>query len=256
MARTQHQAWHGKLIVAPGLALFRGDAGDNRLHQHWVHQCIVSHTAFEVHLEEGSLRTQAALIKSQTMHQVVGKQLSSLFVDPTHVLAKALQQEFGEQKPTQEDRSQLARRLKNIFDTVVIQDAQSLQQADYTTSALTTQLQNLLGVEVQHDHSQDRYLHALHYIRSEIEHGDLSLSQLARHFHLSESRFSHWFKQQSGIALRSYIKWQRLIAAVDALQSGLSFVEAANQAGFTDQAHFNKTFVAHFGIVPSQFLMT
>ncbi len=79
-------------------------------------------------------------------------------------------------------------------------------------------------------------------------------SGLATLVGLSESRFSHWFREQTGMPLRSYRKWLRLIVGLEHVLKGLSLTGAAHAAQFADQAHFTRTFVEMFGVRPSDAL--
>jgi AraC-like DNA-binding protein len=77
---------------------------------------------------------------------------------------------------------------------------------------------------------------------------------LARLVHLSPTRFSHWFVEQTGLPLRSYRKWSRLVAALQHIAAGRSLTEAAHAAGFADAAHFSRTFRNLFGLDPTSAL--
>jgi len=65
---------------------------------------------------------------------------------------------------------------------------------------------------------------------------------------MSPTRFSHWFVEQLGIPMRSYKKWLKLRLAIDALLAGVPPIEAAQAAGFSDQAHMSRSFSQAFGI--------
>ena len=65
---------------------------------------------------------------------------------------------------------------------------------------------------------------------------------------LSESRFSHLFTKETGLPFRTYVLWRRLMQAVERRAAGATLTEAAHQAGFSDSAHFSRTFLRMFGI--------
>ncbi len=92
----------------------------------------------------------------------------------------------------------------------------------------------------------------MRFIRQNI-HKSISASALAAEVHLSEHRFLHLFKEQAGAPLRQYILWQRLAAATEAFIEGKSSKEAAYEAGFSDPAHFSRTFLQMFGAQPSAY---
>ena len=89
-----------------------------------------------------------------------------------------------------------------------------------------------------------------HYIRQHL-HLALRLPQLAAVAQLSGSRLAHLFAQQVGMPLRSYIRWQRMRSALQAVQAGHNLTTAAHAAGFADSAHFSRTFARMFGTTPS-----
>ncbi len=54
------------------------------------------------------------------------------------------------------------------------------------------------------------------------------------------------------MSAQSYVMWLRIYAACVALARGASLSDAAYQAGFSDAAHFTRTFRRTFGLAPSQ----
>lgn len=76
-------------------------------------------------------------------------------------------------------------------------------------------------------------------------------AKLASRINLSESRMQHLFKQQMGIPIRRYLLWMRLRQVVQLATTGESLTQAAHSAGFSDSAHFSRTFKSMFGIVAS-----
>lgn len=81
---------------------------------------------------------------------------------------------------------------------------------------------------------------------------EVSVKQLAMDVDLSESRLRALFVTQIHCNLSRYIRfagfWKALLFIID----GKSFTEAAQQAGFFDQAHFNRAVAEFSGFSPSQ----
>ncbi|MCF6232235.1 MAG: helix-turn-helix domain-containing protein [Rhodobacteraceae bacterium] len=71
---------------------------------------------------------------------------------------------------------------------------------------------------------------------------------------LSESRFLHLFKQATGLPLRRYVLWRRIINSTAAAGQGEDLTTAAQSGGFSDSAHFSRTFRETFGFSPSKLL--
>ena len=68
---------------------------------------------------------------------------------------------------------------------------------------------------------------------------------------LSPGRFRHLFAAQTGMGLRPYILWRRLLRVWELAMSGESFSAAAHAAGFADSAHLTRTSRRMFGVPPS-----
>lgn len=66
----------------------------------------------------------------------------------------------------------------------------------------------------------------------------INIDALATQVHLSQSRISHLFKENTGIALYSYILMQKLKNAISLIFQGNSITNAALQSGFDSSSHF------------------
>ena len=78
-----------------------------------------------------------------------------------------------------------------------------------------------------------------------------SLQSLAKRVHLSPTRFTHLFKEETGVPIRRYRQWQRFKLAVQLISEGNTMSHAASVTGFTDSAHFSRAFRSMFGLKPS-----
>lgn len=98
----------------------------------------------------------------------------------------------------------------------------------------------------------DRINKALIYLSTHFER-IVPIDEIAKYCHLSESRFIHLFKQETGITYRRAQLWYKLINALP-LFGRSSFTEIAYQNGFSDSAHLSRTFKENFGFSPREFL--
>lgn len=129
-------------------------------------------------------------------------------------------------------------------------------------------IEQLMSILSQSDCEQalePRIEHLIQYI-AQTEHKMASIEELAEQVQLSTGRLTHLFKEEVGIPIRRYLLWQRLLDAcvyaslhaheeVDCDgKSDMSLTQAAHQAGFTDSAHFSRTFKSMFGLHPSSFI--
>jgi AraC-like DNA-binding protein len=102
------------------------------------------------------------------------------------------------------------------------------------------------------DHRVKRVLRALPDKLAEAE--VVSLTAVAASVRLSPSRFLHLFTTSVGVPLRPYVLWLRLQCGARELARGTSVADAAYAAGFSDAAHFTRTFRRMIGATPSQVL--
>lgn len=78
--------------------------------------------------------------------------------------------------------------------------------------------------------------------------GAITLGAAAESAGLSPGRARHLFVEQTGLPFRKYLLWLRINRAVALFAGGASLTEAAHEAGFSDSAHFSRTFRRMFGI--------
>ncbi len=83
---------------------------------------------------------------------------------------------------------------------------------------------------------------AIGYVAAHLRE-DCSATVLARHCGLSESRFAHIFKAQTGTAPQQFVERQRMQRAGQLLRStGLPVGEVAGEVGYADAFYFSKRF--------------
>ena len=87
---------------------------------------------------------------------------------------------------------------------------------------------------------------AIAHIKS-LQGKRVSVQELACNAGLSESWFMHRFKEVAGMPVRQYVRWIRLVNAIQLVVSGTSFTDAAHAAGFADAPHLSRTFRKVFG---------
>ena len=102
------------------------------------------------------------------------------------------------------------------------------------------------------DHRVKRVLRALPGKLAEAE--AVSLDAVAASVRLSPSRFLHLFTTSVGVPLRPYVLWLRLQCGARELARGMSVTDASHAAGFSDAAHFTRTFRRMIGATPRQVL--
>lgn len=79
----------------------------------------------------------------------------------------------------------------------------------------------------------------------------IALTDAAMIARLSPSRLSHLFVEQTGLSFKTYLLWVRLTRALQLMSAGSNLTQAAHGAGFSDSAHFSRTFRRMFGVAPA-----
>lgn len=237
MNPMQGIGWRGQAWISPGLGVFVGQAGGHDWHCHMAHQITISLAAeLTVNTPDSAVRARAVCIRAGVMHRIEAVEILSIYLDALSEEAYALHAgaDIVSVDIDMEDivflRSLLAEpniSAQQMRDGV----RQTLNLAN--VPAIDPRLQTVLAA-----------------VRESI-HGRQYLAKLV---HLSPTRFSHWFVEQTGLPLRSYRKWSRLVAALQHISAGRSLTEAAHAAGFADAAHFSRTFRNLFGLDPSSAL--
>ena len=74
---------------------------------------------------------------------------------------------------------------------------------------------------------------------------------LAERAHLSPSRFQVLFREATGLPVRNYLLWRRLLEATARLQGGEPVTSVAHATGFADAAHLSRSFRRIIGAAPS-----
>lgn len=92
------------------------------------------------------------------------------------------------------------------------------------------------------------------YLRSQTylpQPEEVKLKILADIVNLSEDRFRHIFKETLLTSVRKFILSLRLKIAARNYHTSANFTEVAHLAGFSDSAHFSRTFRSAYGHSPS-----
>lgn len=243
---TKSQAtWRGQARMGVGWGLFTGDAGDGEAHAHHAVQLLLADHPQSVWTRPGGRKRYAGLvIGADVEHQLdpTTEPVTLLYVEP-HSLA--------------------GRRLHSVLDHDILElDTAQVQAArralgaapdDAAVVALASIIAADGGDERARVSGDDLIEQFIQSLPTPLP-DRLTAAQLATPLGLSASRFLHRFRDHTGLPLRPYLRWRRLVAAVTQVMSGYSLTDAAVSAGFSDAAHFTRTFRRHFGIAPRTLL--
>lgn len=79
------------------------------------------------------------------------------------------------------------------------------------------------------------------------------ISDAARRFGYTREGFIRAFAREIGMTPNAYEINRRLNLGRNLLRKGENISEIAHETGFSDQSHFGRTFLKHFGATPGQF---
>jgi AraC-like DNA-binding protein len=232
--------WHGRaLVVGPGI--------DSSPHAHYAAQITLGlDRPFRVRLgaDEPWLETQAAVFAPNQRHQLDcgGGMLAHLFV------------ELPQRQQTVATDVHARFHVRTDFAPVrAAIDAARRGELDLDTAGHAAQqwLCCALPAALSPYGYDPRISKALEWIAANSGTTPTG-ALLAAQVHLSESRFTHLFRQQTGLSLSRYLLWLRLFEGVAAVARGDNMTSAAHRAGFADLAHMSRTFRGTFGVVPSE----
>jgi AraC-like DNA-binding protein len=243
MMQVTDALWMGDTAIRPGIGVFRGLAGDNRMHRHWAHQMTIGlERPVNIVSASGVIRAHVLFVLAGVAHQLMPGEVLSLYIDPATDEARAMLPMLGKTKDIIEPPSFLVSIVQQSFAGGAL--------SDQSFECFRARLR--LGALPLRD---DRLEMVLRTLQASLEQEEvLSRRALATVADLSESRFSHWFREHTGMPVRSYRKWLRLVRGIEQVLAGGRLTDAAHGAGFADQAHFTRTFVETFGISPSNAL--
>ncbi|MBQ8987629.1 MAG: helix-turn-helix transcriptional regulator, partial [Lachnospiraceae bacterium] len=103
------------------------------------------------------------------------------------------------------------------------------------------------------EETDGRIQHALSQIHQHYRE-ELSVREMAREAHLSESHFRSLFKDQTGLSPKDYLTSLRLSRArMLLMQTTEPLQEIAEAVGYPDQMYFSRIFRDRIGVSPSEY---
>ncbi len=228
--------------------LFAGIFQHNALHRHYAIQISIA-TNKCIIISDGKNNEQyyeSCIIRNNEPHRLACNEPHiTLLINPTSPAGHYLNQLFSNlhiasfSHPIAHD---IKNRLNNFisgsisFETLAGIIKNLLEQAD------------CLCMEENH-FGDMRIKKAILYLESHYERV-IPLAEAADQVHLSPTRFLHLFKQTTGITYRRFLLWNKLSKSFHYLKEhGVTLT--AHEFGFTDGAHYSRTFKENFGFSPA-----
>jgi AraC family transcriptional regulator len=245
--------YEGDFAAWNGGAVFIGQGGGSAPiapHSHYAHQIAVGMpSGLRVQFGRRGVWQQcaAALIPSRVTHSIdVTECISSavIFVEPETPQGRALSTRLAG-TPQCIDTPALRSAVSRLEHAWWVE-----QSSDAVEVACRALVGELARTAAAPDPSDPRVLSAIAHIVARIDDAP-SLEEVASLVNLSPSRFRHLFVAETGMPMRTYALWRRLLHVWSLLMRGETLTTAAHAAGFADSAHLTRTARAMFGLPPS-----
>jgi len=233
-------AKHSRLYIANGAALFLGTVNDTEFHRHNMLQITrASEGEFTIEVGGEVISAMSVVLDSNCRHRLTGEDgiQAVLLIEPETRAGTLLREYLGDRQFCIPDPG------VDIFGLMEYMPAR-----DPSISFLVNSLLSRLNINIDARTVTDSRIERVIDIIKDTDGKKISIKALALSISLSESRLQHIFKGRTGISIKKYLQWKRLIDGVNAIIKGNDFTFAAHEAGFADSAHMSRTFKEMFGI--------
>jgi AraC-like DNA-binding protein len=174
-----------------------------------------------------------------------GQHVAQIFVEPESRDGRRLQLQYGKDGIAAISSAALDKQI-----SALAAGYQSRIADEVLVAGAHTAIATIVGATTAPAKPPDeRIALAVDLIRKRLGEA-IALGEIADAVHLSPDRFRHLFMEETGVAFRPYLLWQRLECSLAAYVAGESLTEAAYAGGFADSAHLSRTFKKMFGISP------
>ncbi|WLG87318.1 AraC family transcriptional regulator [Pseudomonas cucumis] len=142
--------------------------------------------------------------------------------------------------------------LKSLYEILVDQQQDVLYKHSASVEFFTEVQQRLNPIDQPLREPNFKLERAADYIRDNCTH-PLKLEDICEAAQLSPSYLIRAFKQHYGMTPHAFLVNRRIQFAQDRLRSGKLIADVALEAGFADQAHFQRAFKQHLAATPGQY---
>jgi AraC family transcriptional regulator len=241
----------GRILIWRGGSLWIGLAGEPAgMHAHHAVQITLPFKGGTARFQVPGGRWKSydrAIVAAQQPHafEARGQRMAQIFIEPESRDGRALQLLHRDQGIAALDGS-----LSSEVEALAVAYDSRASDDDLVELARSV-VRKLAGAIPSPPGAPDaRVAKALELIREGLG-APVPLKTIAQAVHLSPERFRHLFMEETGVGLRPYVLWLRLDCALAAYVDGSTLTEAAHNGGFSDSAHFSRTFRKMFGISPA-----
>ncbi len=237
--------WHGASLM-----LLNNLQTD--FHKHYPVEIYVGlDHEFEIDFGQGWEKRKSVVIASNQVHKIssCNNPIAIIILDPMVHNIGAMQKSGAV--------NDCKLQLKEEYTSTIIDTLKKIQAREYSSQEaikFTKETIETVFASNRFINKQDSRLITVFNLLEDMKCSRVSMYDISKAVNLSESRISHIFKMQTGSSIQSYISWLKLKQTIKNIMYGQSFTTALYECGFSDSAHFSRTYKKMFGASPSTFL--
>lgn len=235
-----------QIQIGKDFGWFIGDFDNNKQHKHYAIQISIPiKSSVTIQFNEGEITTKSPIIiKPNSLHRIVSESTHFLLlVNPASSLGHYWNQLT--KKQVEINPNNPATELQHILEINNLNSNELREKLNEYISSKDCFCGSTF-------HADNRIRKALDFLDQNNER-IVSLEEIANHCNLSQSRFIHLFKEETGITYRRAQLWIKVLNALQLLQKE-SLTQIAYKTGFADSSHFSRVFKENFGFSPRDFL--
>lgn len=227
------------LFIWDSKAMYLGPSFDNGTHSHNAYQVVVAlDGTTRVEIDGIWLENTIFVIRPNTKHRVQFFGVVAVLLMDAEVTTRG--DDFIATRLRPDTLSELKACYAELY---------SSEQALAVYKKVTAEVG--LAVDILNSSIDDRIKKCLNFINQNLNE-NLSMEMVCRLNGISESSFSHLFSKEVGIPFRRYVLWKRIKESISLyLKGNKSLTDVSLEMGFSDQAHFTKSFRDVFGVKPT-----
>ena len=158
-------------------------------------------------------------------------------------------------KPTQQDIIQHPEMFEKIVGLCqILMSSVSIPSKSRALQSTLLELFNFLkSTEEAQTNKIPTALSEVAYYLIENSHSEESIEEVAMKFEMSSGYLTRQFKRYYQLSPHAFRLNRRIQLGQIALKNGVSIIDVASQFGFSDQAHFQRTFKERVAATPKQY---
>lgn len=172
-----------------------------------------------------------------------------------HLLLNSGQAQSSRWKPTQQDIIQHPEIFEKVVDLCqLLMSNASIPSKSHALQSTLFELFNFLkSTKVTQANKIPAALSEVAYYLIENSHSEESIEEVAMKFEMSSGYLTRQFKRYYQLSPHAFRLNRRIQLGQIALKNGVSIIDVASQFGFSDQAHFQRTFKERVAATPKQY---